>query len=211
MDEINHRAKNLLAVVQAIARLTMKGTDPALFVQLFEERIAGLAVSQDLLVANDWTGVDLAALVRMQLGHYLGSLNARISIKGPPTRINASAAQTVGMSLHELGTNAAKYGSLSNPAGTVEIEWSIEDGPDGGPPRFWLTWTEHDGPPPAPPARQGFGHTVLLQMAKRALGADIALDFPASGLIWRLTVAAERIVEQETQPEAPPGEDIAGR
>lgn len=211
MGEINHRAKNLLAVVQAIARLTMKGTDPAVFVQLFEERIAGLAVSQDLLVAGDWTGVDLTALVRMQLGHYLGSLNARISIEGPPTRINAAAAQTLGMSLHELGTNAAKYGSLSDPAGSVRIEWSILDGQNGGPPRFRLTWSERNGPPPAPPTRQGFGHTVLLQMAKRALDADIALDFPASGLIWQLTVPAERIVEPDVQPGAAPGEDSARR
>jgi PAS domain S-box-containing protein len=211
LGEVNHRAKNLLAVVQAIARLTMKGTDPNLFVQHFEERIAGLAVSQDLLVASDWTGVDLAALVRMQLGHYLGSLNARIRIEGPPTRINASAAQTIGMSLHELGTNAAKYGSLSDPAGTVDIEWSILDGQNGAAALFRLTWSERNGPSPTPPARQGFGHTVLLQMAKRALDADIALDFPASGLIWRLTVPAERIVEQDVPPEAAPGEDIARR
>ncbi|SFK52000.1 PAS domain S-box protein [Methylocapsa palsarum] len=193
LGEVNHRAKNLLAVVQAIARLTMRGTDSNLFVQQFEERIAGLAVCQDLLVANDWTGVDLSNLVRTQLAHYLGP---QIVIAGAPTRVNVVAAQTLGMSLHELGTNAVKYGALSVPAGVVRVEWSVFGG-EGEPPVFRLTWSEHHGPPPTPPAHRGFGHKVLLQMAQRALDAEIALDFPQSGLVWELTARADRIIEPD--------------
>jgi PAS domain-containing protein len=112
MGEINHRSKNLLAVVQSIARQTMKGTDPKLFLEVFEQRLAGLAASQNLLVDSNWAGVDLADLVRSQLSYYKDLLDGRIVLDGPPCTISPAAAQALGLALHELGTNAAKYGSL---------------------------------------------------------------------------------------------------
>ncbi|SFK48249.1 PAS domain-containing sensor histidine kinase [Methylocapsa palsarum] len=192
MNEVNHRAKNLLTVVQSIARLTIKGTDSAAFADVLEERIAALGASQDLLVKSNWAGVELSELIRSQLSHYAPLLGARIMLDGPPLRLNSSAAQTLGMAIHELGTNAAKYGALSNESGVVRIVWSVFEG--GGGPGARLNWTEAGGPLLTPPARRGFGHKVTVNMAKRALEADVALDYAPEGLVWELTAPLANVI-----------------
>ncbi len=193
MGEVNHRAKNMLAVVQSIARQTA-ATGPDDFVARFSERIHALAASQDLLVQNEWKGVDLAALVQSQLAHFQDLFGTRIELNGPSLLIMASAAQTVGMALHELCTNAGKYGALANGDGRLEIGWSLVRA-EGGAETFEISWREYGGPPVTAPSKKGFGSTVISRMARESLDAEVDLDFAASGLLWRLRCPAKEVVE----------------
>jgi PAS domain S-box-containing protein len=188
MQEVNHRAKNLLAVVQAVARQTAR-SDPQLFAEQFGKRLAGLAASHDLLVRSEWRGVDLDDLLRSQLAHFAGLIGSRIILQGPRLQITPSAAQAIGMAIHELATNAGKHGALSTAEGSVRIGWALQAAE-----RFTIEWRETDGPPCAPPNHRGFGHTVIVNMAKHALDADVSLSYPESGLAWRLDAAAERML-----------------
>jgi two-component sensor histidine kinase len=108
---------------------------------------------------------------------------------GPKLRLNAAAAQTIGLALHELATNAGKYGALSTDAGRVDVGWRLDCD------IFAMSWTERDGPPVRPPERQGFGTTVIDSMAKLTLGAEVELDYALSGLVWRLTCPAANALE----------------
>lgn len=188
MREVNHRAKNMLGVVQSIARQTA-ATSPDDFVRRFSERIHALAANQDLLVHSNWAGVDLADLVKAQLAPLQDLIGARIRIGGPPLRLTPAAAQAIGLALHELSTNACKYGALSNEAGHVTIDWAREGK------RFRLAWEEKDGPPVSAPARRGFGATVLTHMARMSLQGEVTLDHAPEGLRWSLSCPAERALE----------------
>ena len=138
--------------------------------------------------------MNLADLVRSQLAHFKDSIDTRIELKGPAAFISASAAQTIGMALHELATNAGKYGALSSDQGHVEIAWALEQ-PGGGGDRFAMSWREHGGPPVKAPTVTGFGSTVISRVAKMSLDADVELDYAPQGLIWRLECPAERVLE----------------
>jgi PAS domain S-box-containing protein len=192
LREVNHRAKNLLALVQAIARQTV-ATRPQDFVTRFEERIYALAASQDLLVKTEWKGADLEKLVRSQLAHFEDLIDSRIRLAGEPLFISASAAQTIGMALHELATNAGKYGALS-AEGQVDIEWRLERGGEGED-TFVMGWRERGGPAVVPPTRTGFGTTVMGRMAELSLGGKVELSYPPEGLVWRLRSPAHKVVE----------------
>jgi len=192
LRELDHRAKNLLSLVQAIVRQTARTETRGDFVELFSERIRGLAASQDLLVGNKWKGAGIVDIIRSQLSHFRDAPGSRVKLSGPPVELNASAAQTVGMALHELATNASKYGALSNDDGHVVLEWSLQQSEKGG--SFCVSWSEHDGPPVAEPSRKGFGQTVLVRMAKEALDADVQLDYEPDGLKWRLKCAAGNVM-----------------
>jgi PAS domain S-box-containing protein len=193
LKEVNHRAKNMLALVQAIARQTV-AADPKDFVERFGERVRALAASQDLLVKAEWKGVDLHALIRSQLAHFSDLIGARIHLDGPALFISATAAQNIGMALHELATNAGKYGALSSAAGRVDIDWRLESA-ENGEERFQLSWRESGGRPVTKPERSGFGTIVISSMVKMSLDADIDLDFAPSGLIWRLRCSSDRVLE----------------
>ncbi|MBI5260693.1 MAG: PAS domain S-box protein [Bradyrhizobium sp.] len=193
LKEVNHRAKNMLAVVQAIARLT-KGADRDQFVKRFSERIQALAANQDLLVESQWLGVELADLVRSQLAHLGDLIGGRITLEGPALRITARATQPLGMALHELATNAGKYGALSNSDGEVRIAWAIDR--DGtGKDSFRLSWTERGGPEVCPPTRSGFGIAVIRDIPRMQLAATVTLDYARGGLTWRFACAAEKLLE----------------
>ncbi len=192
LREINHRSKNMLSVVQAIARQTAAAS-PDDFIDRFAERIEALAASQDLLVKNDWRGVDLQELARSQLGHFQDLVDKRIELRGPPLLISASAAQAIGMALHELATNAGKYGALSDGCGRVEVVWRLERGKDGE--TFVISWRERGGPPVTAPPTTGFGSTVLCQVAKESLEAKVELDYASTGLVWRLQCPAGEVME----------------
>jgi PAS domain S-box-containing protein len=187
MREVNHRAKNMLGLVQAIARQTA-AREPETFIGRFNERIRALIANQDLLVRNDWQGVDVEDLVRTQLAHF-ADVGSRIAVNGPKLRLNAAAAQAIGLALHELATNAGKYGALSVDVGRVEVHWRF----DGY--TFMISWAERDGPPVSPPERRGFGSTVVDSMAKLSVGGEVELDYAPSGLRWRLTCPAGKAVE----------------
>lgn len=187
LAEVNHRAKNMLALVQAVARQTVKG-DPQDFLQRFESRVQALAASQDLLVSAGWDGIDLADLVRAQLAHFADLVGTRITLTGPPVALKSAAAQSLGMALHELSTNAGKYGALSGSEGTVEIRWSLGDGGQ----TLELVWAEHGGPTVSEPARRGFGSVVIGRMVEAALGGRVETRYDAAGLTWRLVCSGER-------------------
>ena len=193
LREVNHRAKNMLALVQAIARQTV-ANDPENFIERFGERVRALSASQDLLVKTKWKGVNLGDLVRSQLAHFQDLIDTRIELKGPSTFISASAAQTIGMALHELGTNAGKYGALFGEQGRVEIDWTLERS-ESGEDRFVMNWREHEGPPVKAPTITGFGSTVIGRMAKMSLDADVELVYAPDGLVWRLECPAEKVLE----------------
>jgi PAS domain S-box-containing protein len=192
LREVDHRSKNLLSVVQAIVRQTARTETREEFVELFSERLRGLAASQDLLVGNKWKGVALFDLIRSQLSHFKDALGSRVKLAGPEIELNASAAQTIGMAVHELATNACKYGALSNETGYVLLAWSLK-GEESA--IFSIRWSEHEGPAVAKPGRKGFGQTVLLRMAEDALDAEVRLDYDPDGLQWRLQCPAESILK----------------
>src|SRR5713101_162393 len=166
MREISHRAKNMLSLVQAIARQTA-AREPEDFIERFTDRIQALAANQDLLIRNEWQGVDVEDLVRAQLAHFADLVGSRIAVHGPTVRLNAAAAQAIGLALHELATNAGKYGALSVDAGCIDVCWRL----DGD--VFAMSWTECNGPPVSPPKRQGFGTTVVDSMVKQTVNGDV--------------------------------------
>jgi PAS domain S-box-containing protein len=160
--EANHRVKNILSVVQAMAGQT-KANSYEEFLSKFSERIQSLSASHSLLVRGAWKDVQLADLVRPQLGHF-GDLveRRRIAASGPNLRITAAAAQTIGLALHELATNASKYGALSTNDGHVDIHWQAPGA------IFKMIWIESKGPPVKPLRRHGFGTMVIGAMVKQA-------------------------------------------
>jgi len=183
MSEINHRAKNMLSVVDAIAHQTAT-RNPEDFVERFSERIQALSANQDLLVGNEWNGVEIKDLVCAQLALFADLIGSRIAVHGPKLRLKAASAQAVGLALHELATNAGKYGALSTDTGRVDIRW----GTNGD--TFTMGWTEREGPPVTAPKRRGFGTIVMEAMTERSVGGKVDLDFAPSGLSWRLVCLA---------------------
>jgi two-component sensor histidine kinase len=188
MREINHRAKNMLSLVQTVARQTA-AREPEDFIGRFNERIRALAANQDLLVRNKWQGVDVDELIRAQLAHFADLVGSRIAVHGPKLRLKAAGAQAIGLALHELATNAGKYGALSVDAGRVDVGWRLAGD------TFMMSWTERDGPSVLAPKRRGFGSTVVDSMAKLSVGGEVQLDYAPAGPMWRLTCPAPNAVE----------------
>ncbi len=201
LREMSHRSKNLLAVIQSLAGQTIRSSKSmADFQSHFERRLQGLAASHDILVDQNWQGATLAHLVRKQLAPFVDPDSDRVVIEGPAIDLNAAAAQTVGLALHELATNAVKYGSLSVPGGMIAVRWSRE--PDN-PQILALDWRETGGPLAAPPARKGFGHAVIERMAPASVGGRVVLEYLPTGFHWRLTIPTSALASTN----APSGDD----
>ncbi len=212
MREVDHRAKNALAVVQAVLRLTRAET-PEAFGRAISGRVAALARAQTLLTESRWVGADLGALVQGELAPFLGEGGAtRVSIGGPPLIVTPMAAQPLSMALHELATNAAKYGALSAPGGTLVLSWVIDRPAD----RLRFNWTEHGGPAiAAPPCRLGFGSRMLRATVEDQLGGSLAMRWEAGGLVCDIAVPIGRSVTRppapkETQQKRPAGPEAVG-
>jgi PAS domain S-box-containing protein len=188
MQEVNHRSKNMLTVVDAIAHQTATKS-PEDFVGRFSERIQALSANQDLLIRNEWQGAAIEDLVRAQLAPFAGLIGSRIAVHGPKLRFKAASAQAIGLALHELATNAGKYGALSVDAGRVDVCWHV----DGE--AFAMTWSECNGPPVSAPKRRGFGTIVIKTMAQRSVDGTVDLDYAPSGVTWRLTCPAANALE----------------
>jgi two-component sensor histidine kinase len=183
MREIAHRSKNLLAVIQAMARQTAVTAGSAHdFEQIFSARLQALAASHDILMDEDWHGASIDELVRTQVGHYVDLIGTRIDLAGPELMLKPEAAQNLGLALHELSTNAAKYGGLSNEDGRVEIRWALAAD------RFSISWQEIGGPAVSAPSREGFGHKVVTRIVALALEGKVDLRFEPSGLVWTLDI-----------------------
>ena len=205
MREVNHRSRNMLALVMAIARQTL-GAEHRGAVDRFHERIQALSTSQDLLVRNEWRGVSLDDLVRSQLSHFSNLFNSRIRWSGPALILSPAAAETIGLVLHELATNAGKHGALKDGAGSVRLYWQIRDDETGAE-NFELSWTETGGGAVAPPSRRGFGSTVIVDVVKAQLGADVVLAYPPAGAVWQMRCALSAIVETAARiPRRAPAE-----
>jgi len=189
MREARHRTKNILGLVQAIARHTAT-RDAKDFIGRFTERIQALGANQDLLVRHEWQRIDVHDLVQVQLGHFADLIGTRIRFDGPKLHLNAAAAQAVGLALHELATNAGKYGALSTDRGRVDIAWGRNSD------AFTMSWTEGEGPPVSAPKRRGFGTTVMKAMVERSVDGKVELDYAPSGLTWRLVCPAANALEQ---------------
>jgi PAS domain S-box-containing protein len=213
LREVNHRSKNLLSLVQAIAQQTIN-TKPDDFLPRFQARIQALAASHDILVGNKWKGADLHELARSQLAHFRDLMDRRIEVRGPLVFASASAAQALGMAFHELATNATKYGALSDECGRVELGWKTTRSTKGEE-LFVIEWIERDGPPVAVPSSRGFGSTVICRLAERSLDAKVELNFARTGLTWRLQcprgVVEERAASTLPKPKAPEQPDASAR
>ena len=197
MNEVNHRSKNILSVVMAVAQQTV-ASSPSEFLLRFSNRIQALAVNHDLLVGSQWKCVEVSDLVRGQLAHFAGLIGKQIFIEGPPLRLAASAAQSIGMVVHELSTNAVKHGALSVADGYVEISWRIDE--DDGGENFTMSWTEKGGPPVAPPNHRGFGTTVITKMTELSVSGKVELSYASTGMIWRLNCPAINVLEPAYDP-----------
>jgi two-component sensor histidine kinase len=163
--------------------------NPEDFIEHFSERIQALSANQDLLIKSEWHGVQAEDLVRAQVALFADQIGSRIVMCGPKLRLSAAAAQAIGLALHELATNAGKYGALSKDTGRLEIGWGTEGQ------TFTMNWSERDGPPVSPPQQRGFGTVVMKEMAERSMGGRVELDYAPSGLTWSLTCPAANVLE----------------
>ena len=197
--ELKHRVKNTLAIVQAIANLTFSGIpEAAEGLETFRGRLGALGAAHDLLIRKNWEAAPLDQLV----GDVLDALGAgeRVTREGSAVTLEAGPAVTVSMALHELATNALKYGALSVPQGSVAITWTV---PDDAAPALRLVWEERGGPPVSPPEHHGFGLRLLERMLWQQKGG-VSLDFRPEGLVCVTTVPVAG--ERDTPP--PPGAAI---
>jgi PAS domain S-box-containing protein len=192
MRELTHRSKNLLAVIQAMARQTARhaGSTEA-FLDQFSARLQALATSHDLLIQESWYGVSLSELVRSQLGHYLDRSESQVSIEGVGVILKPEVAQNLGLAFHELATNALKYGALSVPAGRVSIRWRRIEQTTGE--AVEIHWSESGGPNVVPPQRRGFGTLVIERNLARSLEAEVEMAFPLEGAQCRIVIPVSQL------------------
>jgi PAS domain S-box-containing protein len=191
MDELNHRVKNTLATVQSLAAQTARGTDsPQAFRQSFEGRLIALSQAHDQLTRRHWASADLRAIAIAAVTPYLSAGQERVSIVGDDVTVTPRVALTLAMVLHELTTNAAKYGSLSVPAGRVDLHWRIVHAPSQQP-ILWLEWRESGGPQVSPPERQGFGSRFIEGSIGSELQGTARLSFDPAGLRCTMEIPHE--------------------
>ena len=189
--EVQHRTKNLFSVVQAIVarsfanKRTVEEAEAAV-----KDRLHSLAQTHAILIDKEWQGADLTEVVRTEMGPY----GDRVSIEGPSLMLTAKAAQNFALALHELATNAAKYGALSNQLGRVHISWSV--GKPNGRHQFMFRWQERGGPRVTPPTGKGFGSAVLEQVMAEYFEAPPQIEFAADGVGYEVVGSLEAITNQ---------------
>jgi PAS domain S-box-containing protein len=185
LQELSHRSKNLLTLVQSIADQSFrKSKDQKDFQNRFSGRLGGLAASNTLLARGDWRGNSLRELVEFQLAPFVDLSSSQLEIHGSEVSLTADASQAIGLALHELATNAVKYGALSSSHGRLYISWTIDEGSSAG--GLKLDWREHGGPQVTTPKQTGFGHVVIKSMIEQAVRGSVELDFAKEGLHWSL-------------------------
>jgi PAS domain S-box-containing protein len=189
VKEVDHRARNALAIVQSIVRLTKAATIDQ-YVSLVEGRIKALSNAHALLSESRWVGANLDRLVDEEFAPYRSGNTHRIRVCGPPVFLKPETAQIVAMVLHELATNAAKYGALSVMAGTVSLGWQWQQG------RLDMQWEESGGPPVQSPTTKGYGTKVIAASVARQLGGTTTFDWQASGLRFALSISIDEHVHE---------------
>ncbi len=184
LRELRHRLKNFMAVVQAMSRQSMqKSATIAEFDAAFTARLDAYGRTMDELVARRWRGLDIHALVRLQLAPF-GLDDGRISAVGPPLMLRSESAHALGLALHELATNAVKYGALSVPKGRGLFSWTVSE---TKPRRVDFMWQEVGGPAVELPLRRGFGTQVIQRTTTMLLGGEATQEFRPDGVVWRLS------------------------
>jgi two-component sensor histidine kinase len=186
--ELYHRVNNTLATVQAIASQTFDQREAA---EMFSRRLQALSSAHSILARENWDGASLLTVIRLSLDPYRSPSEERFSVDGVDLRFDAKSVLAVSMAVHELCTNAAKYGALSQPGGRVRIGWSVAGD------RFRFSWEEMGGPRVAPPTRRGFGSTMIERVLKAQLEADVRSDFRVSGLVCTIDAPLARVRENE--------------
>jgi two-component sensor histidine kinase len=193
LRELTHRSKNLLAVIHAIARQTASRTRSVEdFLDRFSARLVAIGCSHDLLIADDWHGASLRMLVEQQLGEHAERFGEQIAIEGEDVMLKPEAVQNLGLALHELATNAEKYGSLSDPGGEVSIRWQFCEEAS----KLKLTWQERGGPEVTPPERSGFGRAMIETVVGRALEGDVSLSFPPKGVRCVIVIPSAQVTSR---------------
>jgi PAS domain S-box-containing protein len=182
VNELNHRVKNSLATVQAIAAQTLRREEiPAHIRESLTSRLLALARAHDVLTDEKWSGASLREIAHQTAAPYEHAENDRFSISGPPQTLPPKTAIAVALAFHELATNAAKYGALSVPDGRVSIEWSVA--PHARDVTLRLVWRETGGPPVSPPERTGFGTRLIERGLSADLGGAVKVTYPATGVV----------------------------
>jgi PAS domain S-box-containing protein len=188
LNELNHRVKNTLATVQSIASQTLRTTEtPGQFREAFEGRLLALSKTHNLLTRQSWREAELRDVAEQELAPYRKAGDERVVLDGPDVKLPARYAINLGLVLHELVTNAAKYGALSTNAGHLEVAWSITESEDRLK-QLRIHWSESGGPPVAPPKRQGFGSRLIRRSIEGELGGNMVLNFAESGVAYDISV-----------------------
>ncbi|WP_201415035.1 PAS domain-containing protein [Mesorhizobium sp. J8] len=186
INELNHRVKNTLSVVQSLAKQTFKGGDPAALAAL-DGRLKALGQVHNLLAERSWERASLAEVAERCIS-FQGADDLRVRMEGPEIQLSARQALTMAMVLHELNTNACKYGALSQMTGAVHLSW--QNSRD----QLIVTWTERGGPPCRPPTKRGFGSVLIEQAARADLQATVERDFRPEGLVCRISIPEQRVI-----------------
>ena len=192
-EEVDHRARNVVAVVQSIMRLTRAESIDA-YISALDGRIGALSNAHRLLASSRWEGADLNRLVEEEFAPYRAGGNERVSTRGPIVLLPPATAQTIALALHELATNAAKYGALSNELGRVDLSWRTEPG------KLELIWVETGGPEITPPTRRGYGSRAIVAGIERQLGGIVDFDWQAGGLRCTLTLPNDPANKSSKRP-----------
>ena len=185
LQELSHRSKNLLTIIQSIADQSLRNSsDKKDFRDRFYGRLQSVAASNDLLTHGDWRGSSLRELIEFQLAPFADLSSSQVEIWGPEVNLVADASQAIGLALHELATNAVKYGALSSSLGRIFISWTVDQTPGGD--GLKLDWQERGGPSATPPKQTGFGQVVIKRMIEQAVQGSVELNFANDGLHWAL-------------------------
>jgi PAS domain S-box-containing protein len=179
LAELNHRVKNIFAVIRSLAAQGRGGPEVERYKAVFLARLDALVAAHSLALESRWNSIDLAELVARTLKPYLAERLGAVETGGDPVRLEASRALSVGLVLHELATNAVKYGALSKPEGRVRVTWRLEGDDE---PRVLFVWEERDGPNVDPPGDNGFGTRLIERVFSYELAGDAKLEFRSEGL-----------------------------
>jgi two-component system CheB/CheR fusion protein len=198
LGELVHRVKNTLSVVQSIARQTLRNAESLeSFSERFGGRLSALATAHGLLVQSEWRGADFGALARSQLEPYISENPDRLRMDGEPITLPADLATPFGLVLHELATNAAKYGSLADPKGTVHLSWTTQS--RNGKRMFRVVWREKDGPPLPQQGRKGFGSALI---ESGIPNASVVREFKPDGLFCKIELPLEEVLNYGVSPSS---------
>ena len=195
VGELRHRMKNLITVIVALAKNSRRRNEDTPEVQEFLKRFLGrlhaLAAAADLLLASNREAIDAGAVIRATLVPFDEETSNRIRISGPDLQLSEDLGGGLALAVHELATNALKYGALSAAGGTISLTWNVVAGADGD--EVVFEWKEQGGPPPEPPTREGFGYRVIKSVTSREKTGSVTIEYPPDGVYCRIAYVKPRV------------------